>query len=302
MKIAAIIVTYNRKEMLLECLRHIQKGSVVPAIIIVDNDSSDGTGEAVAPFIGSGQVFYFNTGTNLGGAGGFNYGIKKAVEMGYEYFWIMDDDTLPEPDALEKILEADKILSGNYGWLSAVALWTDGKECKMNRPKLLKAFYQDIHYLKYGIIRAEQATFVGLFLRRETIMEVGLPISEFFIWGDDIEYTRRIAKRFKMPCYVAGQSIVIHSMKSNIGSNIATDRAERLERYNYAFRNENYLYRQEGIKGFGYYFAKCGKNILCSMFMAKEHRFRRAGIVAKQLIFGLFFNPKVEYIDKSAGE
>ena len=172
----------------------------------------------------------------------------------------------------------------------------------MNRPKLLKAFYEDIHLLQYGLVRAEQATFVGLFLHRETIVKAGLVIKQFFIWGDDIEYTSRLAVRMKLPCYVAGQSQVVHAMQENGGSNIATDSMERVKRYNYAFRNENYLYRKEGWKGFCYYFAKCGKNILCALFQAKDHRFRRAGIVIRQMICGLAFNPKVEYINMQADD
>lgn len=296
MRIAAIIVTYNRKEMLLQCLNHILSGSVVPSIIVVDNNSTDDTAAAMAPYIASNGVVYFNTGANLGGAGGFNYGIRKAAELGFDYLWIMDDDTLPSETALEKLLEADQTLNHNYGWLSSVALWTDGRECRMNRPKLLKAFYEDIHLLKQGIIRAEQATFVSLFFSREIVCKAGLPIKDFWIWGDDIEYTRRLSVRMKYPCYVVGQSVVVHAMKENSGSNIATDRVERIDRYNLAFRNENFLYRQEGIKGFCYYFAKCGKNILCALFRAKDHRFKRAGIVIKQFVLGFFFNPKVEQI------
>ena len=49
--------------------------------------------------------------------------------------------------------------------------------------------------MKYGLVQAEQATFVSLLLRAATVQKVGLPIKEFFIWGDDIEYTRRIARR-----------------------------------------------------------------------------------------------------------
>lgn len=54
--------------------------------------------------------------------------MRWAVESGYEYIWIMDDDTLPEPSALEKLLEADRVLGGpaNCGFLSSVVLWTDG--------------------------------------------------------------------------------------------------------------------------------------------------------------------------------
>ena len=107
--------------------------------------------------------------------------------------------------------------------MSSVALWTDGRECRMNRPKVKKSFYEHIELLREGVLQAEQATFVSLFLKNETVREVGLPIAEYFIWGDDIEYTRRIAVRRNYPCYIVGQSQVIHAMKNNNGSNLALD-------------------------------------------------------------------------------
>ena len=62
-------------------------------------------------------------------------------------------------------------------------------------PRIKKNFYDRIELLRDGILLAEQATFVSLFLKAGTIRAVGLPVKEFFIWGDDIEYTRRITIR-----------------------------------------------------------------------------------------------------------
>ena len=235
-----------------------------------------------------------DTGENLGGAGGFNKGIRWAVEDGYEYLWLMDDDCLPEPEALEKLLEADGLLNSEYGWLSSVALWTDGTECKMNRQKLKKSFYEYSPLMKYGIVQAEQATFVSLFLRAETVRQFGLPIKEFFIWGDDIEYTRRVAVRGKRPCFVAGQSQVVHAMKDNNGSSIATDGAERIDRYRYAFRNEVFTYQQEGARGVCYYLAKCGLNFCRIVVKAPDHRAKRVRVLIGSMVRGAFFCPKIE--------
>ena len=292
--VCAVVVTYNRLAMLKDCIEALKRQTVPCDILVVDNASTDGTKEFLEAAAG---LSHLRMKENTGGAGGFNAGMKEAVKRGYRYVWIMDDDTIPFPDALEKLLEADGILKGNYGWLCSVPLWKDGKECRMNRPKLLKAFYLDIHLMRYGLVRGEQATFVSLFLRTETVREHGLPIREFFIWGDDIEYTRRLAVRKKLPCYVAGQSRITHAMKENVGSSIALDSPERLERYNYAFRNENYLYRQEGIRGEVYYIGKCGVNILRILLHARDKRLRRCGIILMQMVRGLLFNPKIEYTD-----
>ena len=120
-KTAAVVVTYNRKELLKECIDSLlkQEGAACD-IIVVDNASSDGTAELVRDEYNIPKVIYTNTGANLGGAGGFQYGVKKAVLLGYEYVWIMDDDTLPQSTALDKLFEVDRELNGRWGFLSSV--------------------------------------------------------------------------------------------------------------------------------------------------------------------------------------
>ena len=113
-----------------------------------------------------------------------------------------------------------------------------------------------------------------------------------------MEFTRRLSVRKKMPCYLVGKSIIVHAMKNNVGSNIAEDSIDRIDRYHYAFRNDNYLYRQEGIKGFCYYIAKCGMNVMRVVTKSKDHRVKRLKIIVKQMVLGLGFNPQTEHVDE----
>ena len=294
---AAVVVTYNRLTLLNKCIEKL-RGQTVPCdILVVDNASTDGTTPWLREQEEAGLLRTRNTGGNLGGAGGFNKGMRWAVEAGYDFLWLMDDDCLPEQDALEKLLEADRVLDGNYGWLSSVALWTDGSECKMNRQKLKKSFYEYSPLMKYGIVQAEQATFVSRFLRAETVRRFGLPIKEYFIWGDDIEYTRRVAVRGKRPSFVAGRSQVVHAMKDNNGSSIALDAAERVDRYRFAYRNEAYTYRQEGLKGMCYYAAKCGLNLCRILVKSTDSKAKRSRILLDGIREGILFNPSCEKIE-----
>ena len=106
--IAAVVVTYNRKDLLLECLNCLQAQDFSNApqqnatldILVIDNASTDNTHEALQFLIEDKAIRYYNTGSNLGGAGGFNYGMRKAVELGYDYVWVMDDDCMPHDDTL----------------------------------------------------------------------------------------------------------------------------------------------------------------------------------------------------------
>lgn len=289
----AVVVTYNRLDMLKTCIEKLKDQTVSCDILLIDNASTDGTEEWVR---GQQGIQYHNTGKNIGGAGGFNAGMRLATEKGYKNVWVMDDDCFPSRTALEEFEKADAILD-DYGWLAGVVLWTDGKECRMNRPRISKEYHKKMELLPNGLILAEQATFVSLFLRTVTIKEAGLPIKEFFIWGDDIEFTRRIAKRIAKPSYMATRSVVIHAMRSNSGSDIATDSMDRLNRYKLAFRNESYLYRQEGVKGFMRYIGRCGKNGLRILFKAKNHKLVRCGVIISSFCKGFFFNPRIERIE-----
>ncbi len=293
--IVAIVVTYNRKELLKKNIEALlcQNTSNFD-IYIIDNASTDGTKEYISDYIAANKVQYLNTGKNLGGAGGFNFGINEACKAGYDYIWIMDDDTIPFKDCLNELMSADKVLDGNYGFLSSVALWKDNTPCKMNRQKSINNWYDDAQYLKFSLLRIFHATFVSFFVKRETVEKYGLPIKEFFIWGDDVEYSNRLSKAY--PCYVVGSSQVLHDTANNEGSNIAKDDIGRVNRYKFAYRNEMYIAKKNGIKGLCRQFAKICLHILRVLVSEKGYRFKKWGIIIGSSVRGLFFNPSVEFV------
>lgn len=298
-KVAAVVVTYNRLDMLQQCLEHLEGQTSPCDILVVNNACTDGTDQWLRIYRQShGNVFTHRIAENAGSAGGFNAGMRWAVEAGYEGIWVMDDDCLPKPDALEKLLEADEILGGDYGWLSSIVLWTDGTECEIGRQELKKHLYNDCCHLGCGLAPAQQATFVSCFLRAQTIRDAGLPIAKFFILGDDTEYTRRIAVRMQKPCFVCGKSAVVHAIQKNSGNNIAMDEVYRIDQYNYAFRNENFLYRQEGKKGFARYTGNCITSLIEVLRAGQGCTMSRCAVILRQFICGLFFNPKIEYIEE----
>lgn len=298
-KVAAVVVTRDRLALLKDCVASLLAQSAACGVLVVDNASTDGTAQWLESLAAAEpRVRYRTLGSNTGGAGGFNCGMRWAVEDGWDYVWIMDDDCRPAADALEKLLEADGLLGGpgQYGFISSAVLWTDGHECVMNRQKVSRKYYRYTELLKYGVLQVEQATFVSLLLPAETVRAFGLPIREYFIWGDDIEYTRRIAVRGRRPCFMAGQSQAVHAMANNGGSNVATDALERLDRYRISFRNESYTYRREGLRGVLWYLARCGRSLWWILTQAKDHRLRRLGTLLKGMAQGLIFRPEVEHI------
>ncbi len=292
---AVIVVTYNRKEYLLKCIKALQLQSCTDRdIFIIDNASTDGTKEAIENFIIDNSIFYYNTGKNLGGAGGFNYGMRVAAELGYELLWIMDDDCIPESNALEQMINAHNQLNGDYGFLSGVAYWRDGSFCNMNIQKV--SLKEKISDYSKPLIPVIMATFVSLLVKASTVKEMGLPIKEFFIWSDDLEYTRRISKKYKS--YVVTDSCVLHDMQSNAKVNIVTESPDRLNRYSYMYRNEVYVYRREGLKGWIYLFERVAFHLAKIIFLAKSDRKSKILVVLRSFIKGLSFNPNIEYLGK----
>ncbi|MCC8104670.1 MAG: glycosyltransferase family 2 protein [Clostridiales bacterium] len=293
-KVIAVVVTYNRKELLRQCIeRLISQENESCDVLIVDNASNDGTPEMIQRDFSRKEVIYYNTGANLGGAGGFEIGVKKAVEMGYSYMWIMDDDTLPEKDALLQLMKADQKLDGNYGFLSSVAYWTDGNICSMNIQK--KNIFKHINNSDYkkDIVPIKMCSFVSLLVKAEWIKKLGCPIGEYFIWTDDYEFTGRISRN--APCYMIPKSKVIHAMKKHTRVNFATDDSSRMERYRYIYRNDVHCYRQYGINGWIYIMLKDIYTAVNIILHSSDNKIKKIRILKNGFIEGLHFNPKIVY-------
>ena len=106
MKITAVIVTYNRVELLRKSVAHLLAQSRKPdSILIVDNASSDETEAFCCELMKERkEIEYLRLLENTGGAGGFYTGIKVAIKRGADYIWGMDDDAFAQREALEKIV------------------------------------------------------------------------------------------------------------------------------------------------------------------------------------------------------
>lgn len=119
-KLAIVVVTYKRQQLLATLFESIEKLTVAPwRIVVVDNEHSEATqgmvddfreavtaqwGNTIADQSGNeSRVVYAPQSDNLGGAGGFSAGVKKAYELGAEWFWVMDDDVAVMPEAIERL-------------------------------------------------------------------------------------------------------------------------------------------------------------------------------------------------------
>lgn len=291
-KIATIVVTFNRKKLLLECLKALlNQKEAATDIVLVDNNSTDGTFEYISEVLDNQKIHYYNTNENIGGAGGFNFGLKKAVELGYDYFWLMDDDSIPDENALYEILKADKVLQGEYGFICCNVHWIDGLPCKMNIPEISKNWLNNVKYISNLLIPVSKATFVGFFFKKKILYDVGLPIKDFFIWSDDANFSLRIVKKYD--AYIAINSCIIHKMKSNVGASIIMDDSGRNQRYFYAYRNRYYNSKMENkVKS---YWLDIFKTTILILSRSKN-KISKLYYMYKGVFAGINFNPSIEYI------
>jgi rhamnopyranosyl-N-acetylglucosaminyl-diphospho-decaprenol beta-1,3/1,4-galactofuranosyltransferase len=232
-RVCALIVTHNRRELLAEAVAAVLGQSRRPdSVLVLDNASNDGSAEMLAERYS--EVTVVSLPRNEGGAGGFHHGVEEAVRSGSDYVWLMDDDTIPEPTALEELLKAP-----NGSLVASKVVWTDGSLHPMNRPllawKQLEAMLASSED-KSGLVPIRAATFTSLLLHRSVVEAHGLPRKEFFIWSDDLEYTGRILRHHEG--YLATGSVVVHKTPER-----HTALTSAGERFYFHVRNTVYMLR-----------------------------------------------------------
>ena len=183
-KILVSVVTYNRKELLKENIEALLNQSYKDFdIFIINNKSTDGTEQILDYYKAKVDKFdYITLDENVGGAGGFNYAIKEAIIRDYEYVWLMDDDTIPEQEALQSLINKKDILNDKFSYLASIVKWTDGNWCKTNIPLEKRLIKNKLNNVNNGLIEIIRSSFVSCFVNLKRSREYGLPIKEFFIY------------------------------------------------------------------------------------------------------------------------
>ncbi|MBA2773580.1 MAG: glycosyltransferase [Nocardioidaceae bacterium] len=244
--VAAVVVTWNRCDLLAESLRALDAQTLPPQrIVVVDNASDDGTQGLLAREFP--HVDVVRTRRNTGGAGGFALGLRRALDTPCDAVWLMDDDTVPETQALAALVAARQsyVDPAYRGRLPAVVasrvVWTDGRDHPMNTPRRRPgARAPDVASADaVGCVPIRSASFVSILVDAALARERGLPVADYFLWNDDFEYTTRLIRgRVGLWCPA---SVVVHKT-ATFGS---TD-ADPGERFFYEVRNKVWLFRRSG--------------------------------------------------------
>lgn len=204
MEIDVVIVTYNRLSKLKKTLDCYEKQTVpFRNLIVVNNHCSDGTDEYLKEWENTNTPFnkiIIHTKENLGGAGGFYTGEKKALSLEPDWIFIADDDAYPEPDLMEKFhLFAQQHPIDNYSAVCAAVLTPDGNIDVSHRSKYTitpnNHFIWDVSPIeeyKKTFFKIDFLSYVGPFLNVRALKKVGLINPKFFIYNDDSEHSLRL--------------------------------------------------------------------------------------------------------------
>lgn len=211
MRIATIIVTFNRLNLLKECVEGIlRQTESVDAIYIVNNASTDGTSLFIEDLAKkTSNINVLTLPFNIGGAGGFHAGLTAAVRDKYDWYWLMDDDAEPEPDALEKLtawIENDDSIVA----VTSAVVDTDGGIQNEHQGFVGEKFCinpASIALHRRPRFQIDYFSFVGPLLRHSAVERVGLPLAKYFIWHDDKEYSLRLSKIGRLFCIPSSRLI-----------------------------------------------------------------------------------------------
>lgn len=297
--VCAVVLTFNRKELLKKCLNAIIGQTANCAqLIVVDNASHDGTSEMLQ--IDYPTVQLCRLSENVGAAGGFNLAMRLGVAVGAEFLWVMDDDVIADEVALQELLDSYNYLTANdqnppFVISSARApqgLATNVPDIDRSMNSLRYRSWPQ--FLDQGIVPVQRATFVSILFPVATFAKYGFPIASMFIWGEDTEFTIRITK--KEPGYFCGRSKVTH-VRATAGSlDIRYERnPDRLEWYRHEIRNRVYICRRHGsVRSTLDYIWKTARKALR---LAARGDFTRAQIIVHGLTRGLMFKPAESRFD-----
>jgi GT2 family glycosyltransferase len=296
-RIGALVLTYNRKEILSVLLSAI-KAQVEPPdeVIVLDNGSTDGTGEFLqrSGLLNSLPISLYRVSDNLGPAGGVAVLFRLFKERGCDWLWFLDDDTIPAPDALKELKDA---YTANFshpeevGFLKSMVVSADGRpnglpEADLRTTPGYSPTWAD--RLAGGLVKVRWATFNSILLPRSTLLQVGNIRPQFYFAGEDADFTFRVTD--VLPGYLVGRSNVTHlCAESGRFSSLLEKNPERISIGAYFYRNNLYFrYQYYSLGRTLLYVAKSLYEAVLALGM-KTYPLRRSAAILRGLLSGVVF-------------
>lgn len=208
--VSVVILTWNQKDMVLECLNSFLSSSYAHIhYIIVDNASTDGTAEAIR--MAHPDVELIISPKNVGVAGGYNLGIEAALTSSAPYVLVTNNDVLVASDmlaALVVLMEEEPnvgmIMPKIYHYYGDQSrLWCTGARWRRFPPSVKMMGTNSRDSQKWSKVQMlDYAPSCTLMIRAQTLTEVGGFDEGFFFYNDDWDFSLRVRQ--------AGYTILFH--------------------------------------------------------------------------------------------
>jgi len=255
--VSAVVPTYNRKVLVAECVQAIlNQSAFVSQVVVLDNASTDGTRDYFQEhgLLENERVDYVASNVNTGSAGGFHAGLERALLFETDWIWMIDNDAIPNPTALEALLSEAAKSSSKLAAFCSYQLQLEGQPITYSLPKnVIDAFrfgfgcpYINVSLEDSDAVQVDWFPFVSALLPRTAVINEGLPMAELFYYGEDLEYSLRL-RSAGFSAFLVPSSVVDHD-KPRLG------RSEKIAgwRWYYLYRNTLYVIRTQGHQvGFG---------------------------------------------------
>lgn len=202
-KVCAVVCNWNKKDYVLKCVESVlQSGYPSLDIVVVDNASTDGSAPALKTRFP--DLTVIKNSENLGGTGGFNTGLRYVLNKGgYDYVWLLDNDVVVAPDALEKLVET-MTLSPGFGIVGSVIL-------KMDQPETVhelggfvdrETFTLPLNYFNANVrdlprehVEVDYVPACSILVDVHRMKEIGIMDEGFFLYYDEVEWCSRFQKK-----------------------------------------------------------------------------------------------------------
>ncbi len=204
--VAVVVLAFSKAELLKQLVDSLRTQTRKPDEIIVVFQGSDAR---ILNWLKEQQDLTLHAQENLGSAGGFSTGIQLAIAKGHRWTWIVDDDAVPAADALQRMVESPHFDWNSTGFLSSRIVDPAGRTYMSPTPKDANLWYGTV--LTEHCVPVMKATWLGMLVSTSAVIECGLPIKEYFLWDEDIEFTSRIAHA--RPSYCVIDSVIVHYQK-----------------------------------------------------------------------------------------
>lgn len=270
-RVFAVTVTYGARQPLLQLVLGGLAVQGVSKAIVVDNGASWPVAATLAAQYGA-FVEVVCIGHNVGSAKGYAAGIQRAIDLGAEFIWLLDDDNQPAEGCLTHLMEAyaDETATTPRDRLAVLAFRPNveadvaaGVPVKhVNaRPDSFCGFH--VVGIPYKLwrrttwgqphgkipprVRLDVAPWGGLLVHRDLLQKVGAPDDRFVLYSEDTEYSWRITATGGRIMLVTAARIkdleqAWWSVKTRFSSNFARwlDGDSDFRAY-YSMRNQTYI-------------------------------------------------------------